>query len=71
MKNITKREIQTLLKNIDNKKLKESIMEISDNEEIDIELFFEKIKKLNMIEDIDYNLMLLLEEFYLRFKDLE
>ena len=70
MKIITKKEIETLIKHIDNEELKNKILEVSHGEEIEIEKFFKKIKSLNMIEDTDYNLMLLLEEFYLRFKDL-
>ena len=71
MRIITKREIETLVKHIDNEKLKNKILEISNGDEIEIEEFFKKIKTLDMTEDTDYNLMLLLEEFYLRFKDLE
>ncbi len=70
MRLITKREIETLVKHIDNEKLKNKILEISNGEEIEIEEFFKKIKTLDMTEDTDYNLMLLLEEFYLRFKEL-
>ena len=70
MRVITKREIETLVKYIDNEKLKNKILEISNGDEIEIEEFFKKIKTLDMTEDTDYNIMLLLEEFYLRFKEL-
>ena len=70
MRLITKKEIETLIKNIDNEELKNKIIEIANGNEVEIEEFFKQIKTLDMTEDTDYNLMLLLEEFYLRFKDL-
>ncbi len=69
MKTIRKEEILSLISQIDNEKLKEKLLEFTKNSEIDTEFFFDKIKKLDMIEDNDYKLLLLLEEFYLRFKD--
>ena len=69
MKTIRKEEILSLISQIDNEKLKEKLLEFTKNSEIDTEFFFDKIKKLDMIDDNDYKLLLLLEEFYLRFKD--
>jgi hypothetical protein len=69
LKTIRKEEILSLISQIDNEKLKEKLLEFTKNSEIDTEFFFDKIKKLDMIDDNDYKLLLLLEEFYLRFKD--
>ncbi len=69
MKTIRKEEILSLISQIDNEKLKEKLLEFTKNSETDTEFFFDKIKKLDMIDDNDYKLLLLLEEFYLRFKD--
>ncbi len=72
MKTIRKKELESLLSHIDDSNIKEKIYEIIDNyDEIPVEIFFEKIKKINDIESTDYKLFLLLEEFYLRFKEVE
>ncbi len=69
MKTIRKEEIESLIKQIENQDIKDKLKELSSIDEVDTETFFKKIKTLDMINDKDYNLLLLLEEFYLRFKD--
>ncbi len=72
MKIIRKKELITLLEHIDDSELKNEIEKIAEEyEEIPTELFFERIKKLEKINSNDYKLFLLLEEFYLRFKEIE
>ena len=72
MKIIRKKELITLLEHIDDSELKNEIEKIAgEYEEIPTDLFFERIKKLEKINSNDYKLFLLLEEFYLRFKDIE
>jgi len=69
VKTIRKEEIESLIKQIENQDIKDKLKELSSIDEVDTETFFKKIKTLDMINDKDYNLLLLLEEFYLRFKD--
>jgi len=70
MKIIRQRELKTLLENVDNESLKKKIKElIEEGDDIPIDKFFKKIKELDIIESTDYKLFLLLEEFYLRYKD--
>ena len=72
MKIIRKKELLTLLEHIDDSELRNEIEKIAgEYEEIPTELFFERIKKLEKINSKDYKLFLLLEEFYLRFKEIE
>ena len=72
MKIIRKKELETLLNHIEDEELKEEIEKIAgEYEEIPVEMFFQKIKKLDKLDSNDYKLFLLLEEFYLRFKDVE
>ena len=72
MKVIRQKELKTLLENIELESLREKIKElIQEEEDIPIEKFFDKIKELDEIESSDYKLFLLLEEFYLRYKDAE
>ena len=70
MKIIRQRELKTLLENVDNESLKKKIKElIEEGDDNPIDKFFKKIKELDIIESTDYKLFLLLEEFYLRYKD--
>ena len=66
MKTISRKEIETLISNIENESLKNKIEKFLEFDEVDIDTFFKKVKELDMIDDTDYKLMLLLEEFYLR-----
>ncbi len=69
MHTISKKELMTLIENIDNKEIKEKLESFLNYDEVDTEIFFKKIKELELLPDTDYSLFLLLEEFYLRFKD--
>jgi hypothetical protein len=69
MKTISRKELTTLISHIDNKSVKEKIESFLDCDEVDLEEFFNKIKELELDGDTDYKLFLLLEEFYLKFKD--
>ena len=69
MDTIRKAEIESLIEQIENKEIKEQLKKFLTFDEIDTEIFFKNIKKLDIIDDNDYKLLLLLEEFYLRFKN--
>ena len=69
MDTIRKAEIESLIEQIENKEIKEQLKKFLTFDEIDTEFFFKNIKKLDIIDDNDYKLLLLLEEFYLRFKN--
>ncbi len=67
---VRKKELETLLNNLDDKDIKRILsLFIESEEEIPIDKFFSEIKKIEKIESLDYKLILLLEEFYLRFKN--
>jgi hypothetical protein len=73
MQTVRKKEIYALIDQVENQLLKTKLNDILNemDNEINTEDFFTKIKQLDIVEDNDYSLMLLLEEFYNRFKDLE
>ncbi|GEM_PF-4791800 len=68
---INRKELESLLNNLENQEIKDKISDFLQSDEVDIESFFVSIKELSLINDTDYNIILLLEEFYLRFKDIE
>ncbi len=69
MKTISKKELETLISNIDNEPVKAKLQEFLNYDEVDVNVFFKKIKELELVDDVDYKLLLLLEEFYLRFNE--
>ncbi len=69
---IRKKELETLLNYVEDEDIKDKINEfLKCNEDISTEEFLEKIKEIKNLDSLDYKLFLLLEEFYLRFKDIE
>ena len=69
---IRKKELETLLNYVEDEDIKDKINEfLKCNEDISTEEFLKKIKEIKNLDSLDYKLFLLLEEFYLRFKDIE
>ncbi len=69
---IRKKELETLLNYVEDEDIKNEINEfLKYNEDVSTKEFFNKIKKIKNLDSLDYKFFLLLEEFYLRFKEIE
>ena len=69
---LRKKEIETLINYIEDENIKNILLSLKDEfDEVPVEILFEKIKDIDNIASIDYKIFLLLEEFYLRIKNIE